>query len=103
MINHPDRAPLMRLAATLPVGSSERRTILATIKKLAGTMDDTLARADLDDQRARANHAAVRPAGQPAPKQRSHPFLLPPASDVSPARDRLAGQSTSSLSPRRYE
>ena len=47
MINHPDRAPLMRLAATLPVGSSERRTILATIKKLAGTMDDTLARADL--------------------------------------------------------
>jgi hypothetical protein len=47
MTNHPDRAPLMRLAATLPVGSSERRTILATIKKLAGTMDDTLARADL--------------------------------------------------------
>ena len=47
MTQHPDRAPLMRLAATLPVGSSERRTILATIQKLAGTMDDTLARADL--------------------------------------------------------
>jgi len=47
MIQHPDRAPLVRLAATLPVGSAERRTILATIKKLAGTMDDTLARADL--------------------------------------------------------
>jgi hypothetical protein len=46
MITHTDRAPLMRLAASLPVGSSERRTLLATLKT-AGVMDDTLARADL--------------------------------------------------------
>ena len=47
MTQHPDRAPLVRLAATLPVGSSERRTLLATIKKMAATGEDTMARADL--------------------------------------------------------
>jgi len=47
MLAHPDRAPLVRLAATLPQGSPERRTILAAITKLAAVADDTLARADL--------------------------------------------------------
>ena len=47
MFQPTDRAPLLRLASSLPVGSSERRTILAALKKEAGIMDDTLARADL--------------------------------------------------------
>ena len=36
----PDRSRLIRLASTLPVGSGERRTILAELQKTAGGYSD---------------------------------------------------------------
>lgn len=47
MITPADRSPLIRLASSLPTGSDERRTILATLRKIAAVADDTVARADL--------------------------------------------------------
>jgi len=42
-----DIQPLIRLAATLPVGSLDRRTILASLKKQAAFADDLVARVDV--------------------------------------------------------
>lgn len=42
-----DIQPLIRLAATLPVGSLDRRTILASLKKEAAFADDLVARVDV--------------------------------------------------------
>ena len=42
-----DIQPLIRLAATLPVGSLDRRTILASLKKQAAFADDVVARVDV--------------------------------------------------------
>ena len=46
-MNPTDIQPLIRLAATLPVGSLDRRTLLAALKKKSAQADDLVARVDV--------------------------------------------------------
>jgi len=47
MPTHSDRAALIRLAASMPAHSPEKRTLIAALRKQAALMDDMVARADV--------------------------------------------------------